>query len=109
MPENGSSKESGYSKTYHDDVRRSTSEGLEEHEQRKLIRLIDDRCKIFVLSIFKKAHEQAKRNVQKPVFEVMQHAALKKLFTDGVDELLDDKMYKPAKPLHFTQGFAATS
>lgn len=58
-----------------------------------------------LLDLFEEDRAQAKRNVYTLVFEVMEQVAVNAFLTGGADELLDDKMYKPAESQDFTQGF----
>lgn len=67
-------------------------EALVEHEETRLRRLIDNRCNNVVLDLFEAIHKQTRRNVQAPLFAVMEDTVLKDFFTETVDELLDDKM-----------------
>lgn len=55
-----------------------------------------------VLPVFEEAHEQAKRNIDTAISQVMDMAAMKSFFTAGADEVLDVKMCKLAKSHEFT-------
>lgn len=72
-------------------------EALEDHEGRRLKRLVDGNCEKVILALFEEAHELAKENVCKPIFEVMEQVAVKDFFTAEADELLEDKMYRLAE------------
>lgn len=63
MPENGSSNKFGYSGPTHDYECRLIREDLEEHEEIKLGRLIDEICKNVVFPRFEEAHEKARGDV----------------------------------------------
>lgn len=104
MLEDESSSEYSYSTQTHNYVRPLVRKALEGYEQIRLKCLIDERCKIMVLDLFKKAHDPAKRNNHARVFEVLEYGALNLFFTGGHGELLYDKMQKLAYSKDFTQG-----
>lgn len=96
ITENESCNEYGNSRPTHDEVCRLTRAALEKHEETRLRRQIDDRCKNVLLGFFEEAYEQAKRNAHTAVFEVMDEATVEDFFTEGAYELLDYRMYKLA-------------
>lgn len=53
----------GDSSPAHDDLRCMIPEAFEEHEKRRLERLIDDRCQKVILAHFEEAHERTEGNI----------------------------------------------
>lgn len=75
---------------------------LNEHEKR-LLRLVDKRCKKMVHDLSQKLQERALDNVYTPIHGVMEQAAGKALLNQGADELLEEENYKLAESQHFEE------
>lgn len=76
MSENEPASKSGYAGPPHDDVCRSIFEALKDHEEGRLRRFINDRCRKLVLTVLEETHECAKGIIYSPVLEVMKQNAV---------------------------------
>lgn len=104
MPDNKSASASGHNRLNHENVRRMVLEAIKKHQEISFRRLVDASCKQVVLTILREAKERALNKIHTPIYKVMELAAVKTFFLRGTDELLDEKINKPAEFHDFAEG-----
>lgn len=77
IPEAGSSNESDYRERTHDDVGPLIRGAHEQHERKRLARLIYDRFKNVVLALIEEPQKPARGNFTSPVLEGMNQDSVK--------------------------------
>lgn len=78
-------------------------EAVEEHEEGRIRRLIDDRGEKVVLALFEEADDRTKRNDYTHIISVILKTTVKAFFNGGAVELLQDKLYSLAEFQDSTQ------
>lgn len=72
--------------------------------KKRLRRLIDDRWRDVVPTLFNEAHERGKGNVYIPVAEVRERGCCESYLHRRAEELPDNKMYNSTEFQDFTKG-----
>lgn len=106
MTENSSSNHNGQRGLTHDNVHRKICKDDKEHVERRLRRLISDRCYRVVLTSFKEAYERANVHVYNLFCMLMKQIAVKYSFTRENDKLPGTNMQKLAASQNFSQNLA---